>query len=375
MRSLHNTVGAPNYEKHITAVALSSDGTRIAAGSGDCRILWSSYPFGGPAPFRFPAEHTQHISCVAMSSDVMRIVSGSWDNTIKVWGTTTGVCLRTLHGHTKGVSSLAFLSVRQIVSGSWDHTLKVWDITSGACVRTLYGHVGDVLTVAVSLARQYFVSGSTDETIMVWKLDSGIEGIELVSMLGAHLGHVPTSVAVSPDGQHIVSAGKTKIKVWRLNRLEDASPWGGWHVRTIIFESENQGFRFRSLAISPEGSHIVAGSSDRTVKLSVWDLASGVFVRTLSGHTREVSSVAVSADGRHIVSGSTDCTIKIWDRYQRLPHALIRNRLCGTNATVSADQPPEVRKVLHFVYGGDEDIGPIILDDLFPLVIKFLVMW
>jgi WD40 repeat protein len=33
----------------------------------------------------------------------------------------------------------------------------------------------------------------------------------------------------------------------------------------------------------------------------------------LAGHSDEVRSVAYSPDGKHIVSGSTDATVRIWD--------------------------------------------------------------
>jgi WD40 repeat protein len=50
---------------------------------------------------------------------------------------------------------------------------------------------------------------------------------------------------------------------------------------------------------------------DRTVK--VWDIASGQELLTLEGRTGLVTSVAISPDGNHILSGSRDNTLRIWD--------------------------------------------------------------
>ena len=36
-------------------------------------------------------------------------------------------------------------------------------------------------------------------------------------------------------------------------------------------------------------------------------------VRTLSGHESRVLAVALTPDGRHIVSGSSDNTLKVWE--------------------------------------------------------------
>jgi WD40 repeat protein len=56
---------------------------------------------------------------------------------------------------------------------------------------------------------------------------------------------------------------------------------------------------------------LASGSYDKTIKL--WEVASGREVRTLSGHTWDVTSVAFSPDGRLLASGSYDNTIKLWD--------------------------------------------------------------
>ena len=66
----------------------------------------------------------------------------------------------------------------------------------------------------------------------------------------------------------------------------------------------------RSVAFSPDGTRIVSGSTDKTVK--VWDANTGQEMLTLKGHTSGVRSVAFSSDGTRIVSGSYD-VVMIWD--------------------------------------------------------------
>ena len=57
-----------------------------------------------------------------------------------------------------------------------------------------------------------------------------------------------------------------------------------------------------SVAFSSDGTHIVSGSHDKSVR--VWAASTGAELRRLNGHTRRVDSVAFSSDGTRIVSGS-----------------------------------------------------------------------
>jgi len=65
-----------------------------------------------------------------------------------------------------------------------------------------------------------------------------------------------------------------------------------------------------SVAFSPDGTKIVSGSADMTIK--VWDVGA---LRALKAdaHSKIIFSVAFSPDGTKIVSGSRDGTIKVWD--------------------------------------------------------------
>jgi len=46
--------------------------------------------------------------------------------------------------------------------------------------------------------------------------------------------------------------------------------------------------------------------------VQLWRVADGTLLRTLKGHTDEVTGVAFTPDGRLLVSGSKDGTIRLW---------------------------------------------------------------
>jgi WD40 repeat protein len=86
-----------------------------------------------------------------------------------------------------------------------------------------------------------------------------------------------------------------------------------------------------SVAWSPDGTRIVSGSDDDTLR--IWDASTGKSLRTLTGHGSAVGSVAWSPDGRRIVSGSWDDTLRIWR--EPVPESILQ-QLCDPEAEVSA---------------------------------------
>ncbi|WP_051340066.1 hypothetical protein [Planktothrix agardhii] len=222
-------------------------------------------------------------------------------NKIKIWQLSTGQELRTLEGDAS-VLSLAISPDGQIlVSGSADNTIKIWQLSTGEELRTLTGHSESVNSVAISPDGQILVSGSDDKTIKIWQLSTGQE---LRTMEGD--GSI-NSLAISPDGQILASShtvvsfmggdNDNTIKIWQLSTGEE--------LRTLTVDLN---WWVHSVAISPDGQTLVSGGDD---EIMIWDLITGQELGTLTGHSDEVNSLAISPDGQTLVSGGDD-TITIW---------------------------------------------------------------
>jgi len=107
---------------------------------------------------------------------------------------------------------------------------------------------------------------------------------------------------------------------WALSSWKNTIAVGFEHGGIIIFNTitgsqtavlSGHTHEVHSLVFSSDGTSIVSGSFDMTVKL--WDVQTGGVVKTFSGHRGWVRSVSISADYTRIASGSDDYTIHLWD--------------------------------------------------------------
>ncbi|KAF5340202.1 hypothetical protein D9611_007895 [Ephemerocybe angulata] len=136
--------------------------------------------------------------------------------------------------------------------------------------------------------------------------------------LSGHASSV-TSAAFSWDGTKIVSGSDDQtVRVWDALTGE---------LQTVL---EGHSTYVVSVAFSPDGKDVVSGSYDNTVR--VWDVLGGRVKRVLRGHGDLVRSVGFSADGSRIISGSNDRTARIWNA----SNGEVQRILEGHTATVSS---------------------------------------
>lgn len=113
-----------------------------------------------------------------------------------------------------------------------------------------------------------------------------------------HSGAV-TALAISPDGQSIVSGGSDRlIKLWAADSHTEQGSFIG-HTGIVW-----------SLAWSPDGRTIVSGSEDRTIRL--WNPVDGQIIQTIK-RSAPVYSVAVSTDRTWLAGSMGDKTAGLWN--------------------------------------------------------------
>ena len=121
--------------------------------------------------------------------------------------------------HTGRVMALAYFPESQgeetrIASASDDGTIKIMIAISGEVVQDLQGHQGAVKSIAVSKNGNHLVSGGEDKTVRVWDVQTGTE---LLAMIGHD--NTVSCLAFNPKDPNILISGShdMTLKYWDLS--------------------------------------------------------------------------------------------------------------------------------------------------------------
>ncbi|KAI3428243.1 hypothetical protein D9Q98_006623 [Chlorella vulgaris] len=307
--------------------------------------------------------HQNAVFDIAWCNGDQHMLTASGDQSIALWETGTAEKLACFKGHSGSVKAVAPMPDTQAVfaSGARDGALMVWDARVAAqpdgngasfhCPvvtiqqahalsekqrrrRTpLQGRTRPSVTALEFLPGpgSQMATGGVDGIVKFWDLrQSGggptcqaAPGLHLDLLCDASLPHISqkqhgvTSLALHPRGSQLLVSltGGHHLCYDPLRPDTGPTRWFGGHSVASFYVKA---------AWSPDGSHIISGSTDRNVYIWEVDAPDGASPYVLSGHQGEVTAVAwCPSDFHQIATTADDATVKVWhiSRQQPEEHA------------------------------------------------------
>jgi WD40 repeat protein len=323
----------------VNSVALSRHGHVLATGNTNGTIrLWNVTNYANPSPVGQPiAAGIGTVWSVAFSPDGRTMASSGDNGQIRLWNVTEPAhpqpVGRLLNAGTGQIWSVAFSPVGHILaSANADGTVLLWNVAHPASPRLL----GPPL--AIRMANPNSISFSSDGTMLAFggwgtQPDRSTGVVELWNI--ADISHpklikdittgtdLARTTAFSPDKRILVSG----------NYDGTVGYWVNLHAPVKPLTPQIGGIF--AVAFSPDNKELAIGGA---TGLELWDTSSPSRPQptgqSLTGYNSWITSLTFSPDGTTLISGSEDDTVRLWDL--NVNDAIAR--ICSTTGNVLTPQ-------------------------------------
>lgn len=170
--------------------------------------------------------------------------------------------------------------------------------------KVFLGHDGPVRTAMVAPKAALVISGGDDCTVRFYSLHHE----EQLAVLSDFSGTLHALVT-TPDEETLVTAGESgELRAWNIAKVADGVQ------PTELLRLEGHQDDVFSVAVSPDGKYLASAGADSQVL--VWDLPEMRLLSRLTGHTDWVRCLDFSPDGRTLASVSHDDYLILWDHQE-----------------------------------------------------------
>ncbi|MEO1713774.1 MAG: WD40 repeat domain-containing protein, partial [Bacteroidota bacterium] len=357
------------HDKLIQTLSFSPNEDYLVSGSEDENVILWDFNSGYQLE-RIKMDHP--VSCLSFHPSEPFMAVGLSSGDCQIINARTGEKIRRFSGHSQALKSITYSKDgRRILTGGSDNKF-ILRHRRGRVIKSFAGHQGPILALAFQDQNDRILSASQDQTARSWnyKADNTPTSIPLDNKILAMAEHPDASqhlLAVSMAGNKIEVInqklgqrtnvlqvpGETQaislafhptlgilyaglengaILSWNVNQQGENREIIDPKVRvvfdldtvktendanrikkvdtTFVFRAFADDARITALAISADGTHLLAGASNGQAKL--WDLFTEQIKRTYSAHLSAVTCVAIHPQERSFISGSDDNTLRYW---------------------------------------------------------------
>lgn len=227
---------------------------------------------------------------VAVSPDGTRIAAGGCDRIVRVWDVSQGVdkagLVDSFENHADWVLGIAFSpDSKHVVTASRDKTAKVWDLAAKESVLTFPDHLEAVYAVAITHDGKTGISVGQDKNVRFWQATDLAKNVGKQVRIGAN-GHAKPAfrLAYHADPKKPLLAtcsADTTVRLW--------DPMNGTMQKSLTGLTD----WVYAVAISPDGTMVAAGSYKGEVR--VWKTADGALVKDFNASPGYVPPKATAA--------------------------------------------------------------------------------
>ncbi len=287
------------YDYWVQAIAVSPDGTFIAAAGDDSSIrLW-------PQPSQWPTtvpqllnDHCCRLWAIEFSPDGRWLASAGDDKQVQLWDVQKRR-LVAIFPHDDWVRALAFSPDGQwLATGSTDQKVRLWNVRSRKLMGTPnHCHQNWIRALCFSPGGSWIFSAGDDAQVVIYHRTT-----HLKYCLSGHQSRI-WALALDHTGEILVSASDDgMVKFWN------------WRSQQQIGEI-NQSISVRTIACHPQRNLLAIGGSDPEIGLWQFDDVKQPthLQQTTIAHENWVRSLRFHPTEPWLFSGGQDGYLSCWD--------------------------------------------------------------
>jgi WD40 repeat protein len=314
------------HQDTVDAVAVSSDGKRIATGSFDKLIkLWDADTGKETRTYGGPQGHQGQVLAVAFSPKGDQLASGGADNTAKIWDVPVNFPTKTFALSGAVTKVVVANDGKTFAAAGADGTIKLFPQGEEKGALDLKGHVGAVVGLGLTGNGQLLISAGADHTVRLWNPTNG----QPVAAFGAGSADI-TGIAVNPNNVAAYTTGADgTLKFWQIPppppKLSNAFSASSATAAVVLEEAAKKAGRVlpatpaREIAlgtgrplgvvVSPAGERVIAiGPGKEAVS---WNTGNGAKERGFEAGG-DATAAAITKDGQRLAVGGSDGSVRLY---------------------------------------------------------------